>query len=312
MQNNQAMNCIQIDQNTWVFEEPIVRFFLLAGTKRAILIDSGMMTENARELAQEKTELPILLLNTHADMDHIGSNAEFEEFYMHPAEASNFYNTQKRTGKMIPVWDGNQIDLGDRPLQIISLPGHTTGSIAVLDKNNRRLFSGDPVQDGNIFMFGVQREIHAYRHSLLKLWNQRDLFDEIYPSHGSWPLKPEKIMSLYEVSGRILNGEYTGKPEEIHGTQVVIYDTGEAIFLCDREMETFADLYLSGRIEFEEIHRYVEDWGYSDDERTLAQYLGLTTDEEDAWVSESEEAMRALLDIRKMDSPVKLAYLKRK
>jgi len=34
----------------------------------------------------------------------------------------------------------------------------------------------------------------------------------------------------------------------------------------------------------------------SDDERTLAQYLGLNAEEEDAWVSISEDALRELLD----------------
>ncbi len=64
-------------------------------------------------------------------------------------------------------------------------------------------------------------------------------------------------------------------------------------------MKNFKELYLSGEIEFEAIDDYVMEWGFSDEERTLAQYLGLNADEEDAWVSESEEAMRKLLDQQK-------------
>ena len=37
----------------------------------------------------------------------------------------------------------------------------------------------------------------------------------------------------------------------------------------------------------------------SDDERTLAQYLGLNAEEEDAWISIGEEALRVLLDKQK-------------
>ena len=37
----------------------------------------------------------------------------------------------------------------------------------------------------------------------------------------------------------------------------------------------------------------------SDDERTLAQYLGLNEEEEDAWVSVSEDALREMLDKEK-------------
>lgn len=64
-------------------------------------------------------------------------------------------------------------------------------------------------------------------------------------------------------------------------------------------MKTFKELYLAGEIEFEDIDDYVMEWGYSDEERTLAQYLGLSAEEEDAWVSVSEEAMRELLDKQK-------------
>lgn len=64
-------------------------------------------------------------------------------------------------------------------------------------------------------------------------------------------------------------------------------------------MKTFKELYLAGEIEFEAIDDYSYEWGMSDDERTLAQYLGLNAEEEDAWVSESEDALRALLDAQK-------------
>ena len=38
---------------------------------------------------------------------------------------------------------------------------------------------------------------------------------------------------------------------------------------------TFKELYLSGQVPFEEIDRYISRWNRSDDERTLAKYLGL-------------------------------------
>ncbi len=65
-------------------------------------------------------------------------------------------------------------------------------------------------------------------------------------------------------------------------------------------MENFKSLYINGKIEFEEIDDYCHKWSFSDDERTLAQYLGLNADEEDAWVSESEDALRAMLDKQKI------------
>ena len=227
------MEIIKINETTWRIEDSGVRFFLLAGEKKALLIDSGMQVHNAKEIAEELVNLPIELLNTHGDIDHVGSNDEFDSFYMNLAEASNYYNTQKRTGTIIPVADGDVIDLGNRELDIITLPGHTPGSIAVLDKNNRVLISGDPIQDGDIFMFGVQREMHAYLLSLEKLKKYTDQFDEIYPSHGSFPVTPEIIDSLHKGATRSLAGEVEGSDAEFHGIKIKRYDVGVAGFLCD-------------------------------------------------------------------------------
>lgn len=229
------MDIIKINENTWRIEDGGVRFFLLTGEKKALLVDSGMTVHNAKEIAESIVDLPIELLNTHADMDHTGSNAEFESFYMNPAEASNYYHSpQKRTGNIIPVTDGDIIDLGNRELEIITLPGHTPGSIAVLDKQNRALISGDPIQDGSIFMFGIQREMHAYILSLEKLGKQhKGRFDTIYPSHGTFPISPEIIPALRDGAKRILAGEAEGAEVEFHGTTIKKYDVGVASFLCD-------------------------------------------------------------------------------
>ena len=61
---------------------------------------------------------------------------------------------------------------------------------------------------------------------------------------------------------------------------------------------TFKELYLSGQVPFEEIDRYISRWDRSDDERTLAKYLGLNADEEDVWIDDSDEALKEMLDAR--------------
>lgn len=227
------MEILKILDNTWHIEDEGVRFFLLAGENKALLIDSGMQIHNAKELAQGLVSLPVELLNTHADLDHVGSNDEFEFFYMNPAEASNYYNTQKRTGDFIPVEDGDIIDLGNRRLEIITIPGHTPGSIAILDINNRVLFSGDTVQDGTIFMFGVQRELHAYIQSLKKLETFRDRFDTIYPSHGTIPVTPDLISKLHQSALSILAGEAEAADMQFHGMALKEYNAGCARFWCE-------------------------------------------------------------------------------
>lgn len=226
---------ISINENTWRIENNGVRFFLLTGAEKALLIDSGMTIRNAREIAGEITVLPLSLLNTHADIDHIGSNAEFEAPYMHPAELSNYHNTQKTAGNITPVWDGDIIDLGQRELEIIHIPGHTPGSIAVLDRTSGMLFSGDPVQDGHIFMFGVQRDLSAYRHSLIRLKKYEDRISAIYPSHGTCPVGKEITDSLISASEKIMRNEIPQSESSFMGVPVSFYDAGVAQFLCEKQ-----------------------------------------------------------------------------
>lgn len=226
---------VKINEDTYAVENNDVRFFILTGKEKALLIDSGMTVRNAKEIANELTALPIELINTHADIDHIGSNHEFAAPYMHPSELSNYHNTKKFSGDITPLWDGDTINLGDRELKIIHIPGHTPGSIAILDVRSRMLFSGDPVQDGAIFMFGVQRDMDAYIHSLKRLDKMKDEFDYIYPSHGSYPLKPEIIEKLIEAAEKVRNNEIELRQSDFMGTPVSFYDAGCAIFLCDNK-----------------------------------------------------------------------------
>ncbi len=226
-----AHQVVRINENTWRIEDQGVRFFLLAGTEKALLVDSGMSVRNAREIAGELTGLPLELLNTHADRDHTGSNAEFDRFYMHPADEPA-YRQGGGQGELLPVSEGDILDLGDRPLDIIHIPGHTPGSIAVLDVKGRFLISGDPIQDGNIFMFGPNRDMNAYAMSLARLEGVMDRFDEIWPSHGSFPVSPALIPQLREAAEKQMAGELAGTKIDMFGQSIVRYDAGCAGFLC--------------------------------------------------------------------------------
>lgn len=227
---------VKIDEKTFRVEDNnTVRFFLLIGDREALLIDSGMEISNAKEIAKNLTSLPLKLLNTHADRDHLGSVNEFDTFYMHPLEEENFINNNTSCREYIKVEHGDIIDLGNRPLEIILISGHTPGSVAILDINNRVLFSGDSVQAGTIFMFGKQRNIDDYLNSLKKLTAYKDRFDTIYPSHGLFPVDPELIDKLYYAVIDILNGKYEPTKENVFGNTVNLFDVGIAKFLMEIE-----------------------------------------------------------------------------
>ena len=230
------MNCeiIPINENSWRIEDSGVRCFLLTGSEKALLIDSGRELHTARDIAESLTDLPVMLLNTHADGDHTGSNEQFESFYMHPDEEAH-YRRGGRGGTILPIREGDILDLGGRELRIIDLPGHTPGSIAVLDVGNRVLISGDPVQEhGRIFMFGAHRNMENYIRSLEHLETFTAEFDEIWPSHADIPISPALIRKLHDGALDVLDGKVAGSPVEVHGNQVIAYDLGFCTLLCDQ------------------------------------------------------------------------------
>ncbi len=59
-------------------------------------------------------------------------------------------------------------------------------------------------------------------------------FDEIYPSHGTCPVKPDIIGKLYAASEEIIDGRIEGRDGELFGSPIWIYDAGTAKFICDR------------------------------------------------------------------------------
>ncbi|MCR5687740.1 MAG: MBL fold metallo-hydrolase [Lachnospiraceae bacterium] len=223
---------IKINDDTYRIEDGHVRFYLFIGKEKAALIDTGMNVPDARAVAQSLTELPIILINTHADPDHISGNAAFDEFYMSAKEEGN-YRDHGGEGSFISVHEGTVIDLGERPLRIIDIPGHTPGSIAIIDENNRILISGDSVQDGDIFMFGTRRNLDGYIESLRHLQDFSGMFDVIYPMHGTFPQKPDQIGKLLEGALLIKEGKAYSNPVNIFGNEVLLYKFPYAGFLCD-------------------------------------------------------------------------------
>ncbi|MBR5337214.1 MAG: MBL fold metallo-hydrolase [Lachnospiraceae bacterium] len=226
------MSWIKINEDTYRYEDGTVRFFLLLGKEVALLIDTGMNVTGIKELVREITDKPVSLCNTHADPDHIGGNREFKKVIISPAELVNCQLAYS-SADIIGAYDGDIFDLGDRPLQIIEMPGHTPGSIALLDKNSGMLFSGDPIQDGHIFMFGPMRDLTAYIHSLSRLKMFESEIKEIYPSHGTCPLDFSIVNKLIEGAIRVEAGSITPTEAELFGQKIQVYDIGVAKILYE-------------------------------------------------------------------------------
>lgn len=228
------MQIRKLNENTWMLDDGFVRGYLLAGTKEAVLIDTCASSGEAKALAQTVTKLPLVLINTHGDGDHIAGNDAFDEFYMGEADYANCNVAARCPGsRLIPLKDTDVIDPGDRPLEIIAIPGHTFGSAAILDRKARVLYSGDSVQDGHIYMFGAHRQPEAFAASLDRLIAMEEQFDCIRPAHGTEELPAGFVRTVAKAWQQVLAGNVTGKPEELHGRAVVTYDADGCGFYCN-------------------------------------------------------------------------------
>jgi glyoxylase-like metal-dependent hydrolase (beta-lactamase superfamily II) len=233
---NSAYEVVKLGEGSWRIEDNGVRALLFAGSERALLVDTGFGNGNIKEVVEGLTDLPVMLVNTHADGDHTGCNALFEQAHIHPSEYAFYLAGAAPGSKVSPLWDGDEIDIGGRSFEVIHIPGHTPGSIALLDRANRVLVAGDSVSATPIFIFGEMRSLRAMELSLRKLDSMKGAFDEIYPAHGPFPLGPDAPGKLAAGARRVLDGEVEGKdtPPDFP-VPAQIYDAGDgAMFLWNK------------------------------------------------------------------------------
>ena len=199
---------IEAGSGCWRIEDNGVRAFLFTGKEKALLVDSGFgKSGSIKAVAESLTGKPVMLVNSHADGDHVGGNADFDRAYMHPAEFPYYRECCPGGVDAYPLWEGDTLDIGGRKFEVILIPGHTPGSIALLDREHRLLVAGDSISDGPIFMFGKFRSLRAYIYSMKKLSAMSGAFDTIYPAHGPCPLGTDIIGKLTNGAESVLRGE---------------------------------------------------------------------------------------------------------
>lgn len=219
----------EISPGVWSIEQDFVRSYLIIGRKRALLIDTCDADADLPGITAQITPLPVMVVQTHCDQDHIGSSHRFPQIYMHPSEFSLLRETGPASLSPLPVREGEIIDLGNRLLEVILIPGHTPGSIALLDSQERLLFSGDSVKDDIVYMFGPGRDLAAYIDSLERLYAMRSRFDAILPCHGTTPISSRLIPALIEGAKLLSAGKLTGVKDG-SGLPCKLYTYGTASF----------------------------------------------------------------------------------
>jgi glyoxylase-like metal-dependent hydrolase (beta-lactamase superfamily II) len=66
-----------------IAEPQHVYSYLVEGTERAVLLDTGMGIQPIRPVAEALIRAPLEVINTHYHFDHVGGNREFEQISIH-------------------------------------------------------------------------------------------------------------------------------------------------------------------------------------------------------------------------------------
>lgn len=205
------LETVKIDETSYRIENSGVRSLLFVGTEKALLVDTGFGNAGSlKSVVEGITDKPVVLVNTHGDNDHTGCNTEFGVAYLHPSEMAFYAQNNDHEIKMEPIWEGDVIDIGGRKFEVIHVPGHTPGSIALLDRENRILVSGDTVSCTPVFLFTEVRNIYAFMASMKKLIGMKECFDEIYAAHGPFPVSPDQIDKQLTAAEMLLEDKIEG------------------------------------------------------------------------------------------------------
>lgn len=148
---NNDLEISKLEDHVWVIETTDkTTMYLIEGTKKALLIDTGTKCENLDEVVQKITQKPLDVIITHAHGDHDGNIRFFNEIYLHPSDTVLLTKSYK--GKIHFVKDGDVFDLGGKKIEVSHMPAHTPGSIVLLDKQAGACYSGDAFGSGQVWL----------------------------------------------------------------------------------------------------------------------------------------------------------------
>lgn len=173
--------------------------WVIHGRDRHIVLDSGTGMMSLKQAFPQITRHPVTCIASHSHFDHCGGCFEFEDVRIHPAEADILTSpTRKNTtvqgfltrdhflylpfDRFTPedyqvrpalpkrvLSDGEGLDLGNRRLEVIHLPGHSPGLVGLYEPETQMLFSSDAIYDGPLFDDVYHSNIKDYKKSMHRL-----------------------------------------------------------------------------------------------------------------------------------------------
>lgn len=133
------------------YEKPFL--YLILGKGRALLIDTGAGPVDTAAFTHKLiAKLPLTVAHSHAHGDHVAGDKGFAgmpDVTLIPATVDA---EQKAFG--IANWPDQlgSIDLGDRIIDVIAIPGHQPAHVAYYDRKTGILLTGDHLYPGRLYI----------------------------------------------------------------------------------------------------------------------------------------------------------------
>ena len=240
----------RIADNSYRLDEcGVCNCYLLIGAKKALLIDTCLGIGRLREKAEELTNLPLDVVLTHAHCDHAGGVNGFDRYYVHQADRAKVYgllssrfaaklmtpkgrSLQRFEQKAIPVsiQDGYTFDLGGRRVRVISVPGHTRGSIALADEGEGLLLTGDDCNESLWMQLPGATTLAGWLPGGRRLLTLAKDY-EPWCGHGAGRQSLEQMEQTYRMVEKLAQGRngfpHTAVYPQMRTFPQVVYNTGK-------------------------------------------------------------------------------------
>lgn len=222
-------------EDTWIinFMQGSQNMYLLEGTERALLIDTGWGSGTLRVYVERLTQKPVEVVLTHGHLDHSGSCGEWESAMMLPGAISDLVTLERSPFDVtkLPhpdyerklVADGDTIDLGNRVIEFMDISSHSNGSLAILDRSRNQIFLGDEAESSQVLMyetevrpdrppFVLDQRLRAHHANMLRLREKVGPDTQLFPAHNGAPIAHSYL------------DDFIGLVEHIYAGDAVIED----------------------------------------------------------------------------------------
>jgi glyoxylase-like metal-dependent hydrolase (beta-lactamase superfamily II) len=224
-----------------------VNVYLIKGSEKALLLDTGMGICNIEPLVRELWPGELAVVNCHRHFDHTGSNWRFREvliadepgalrqaeegcpkeplknqtdpdmFLFGYPKGFDPEDYRIRPFNARPVEDGHVFDLGGREVKVIYTPGHLQDHLMLYDLRDKILFSGDMIYLGAIYVQFCNEilgysDLDQYIASLARIERECPDMQAVYTSHNDFIMPPDCVGMIREALTSIRDGRAEGTP----------------------------------------------------------------------------------------------------